>query len=422
MRFDRRHFLQSVAAGAIMLPAARGLASVAAGAPDDEAYWASIAAQYDVTKEVIQLENGNWGVMARPVLSAYQDSIARVNRDNSFYARRTMGADLEAVQRRLAEFLRVGEEEIVLTRNATEALKALIGGYNRIKPGEAALYADLDYGSMQAALVASMAKRGARTIRIALPEPATYQAVIDAYAAAFARHPEIRLVLLTHISHRTGLVIPVAEISAMAKARGIDVIVDAAHSVGQMAFDLPDLGADFVGLNLHKWVGAPLGVGAAYIRKGRVDAIDADIADEDTDSGSIRSRVHTGTVDFAAVLTLPAALNFQASIGVARREARLRFLRDRWVSQVRGNPAIEVLTPDDPRMHAGITSFRMKGRTSNADNRALAAALLDRFGIFTVYRDGVERGACVRVTPAVFNTTADVDALAAALAALSTPG
>lgn len=421
---NRRNLLQGAVAGAAMLPSSRLHARTAAPADRehserDEAYWARIAEQYDVTDAVIQLENGNWGIMSRPVLSAYQRSVARVNRENSFYARRTMNGDLARAHERLCTFLGVERDEIVLTRNATEALKALIGGYNRIRPGEAALYTDLDYGSMQASLVAGMARRGARTVKIALPEPATYQNVIDSYEQAFDSHPEIRLVLLTHVSHRTGLLIPVAEIAAMAGARGIDVIVDAAHSLGQVDFDLPDLGADFAGLNLHKWMGAPLGVGAAYIRKGRVDSIDPDIADEDPDSGSIRSRVHTGTIDFAAVLTLPEALEFQSSIGARPRARRLIDLRDRWVHRVRDLPCIEVLTPDDPRMHAGITSFRLAGRVSEAENRDLAQTLLDRFNIFTVHRTGLASGACVRVTPALFNSMSDVDALAAALQSLA---
>jgi selenocysteine lyase/cysteine desulfurase len=417
--------MQRAAAGAAVLatktmPTAV-LASPVSGVAlaEDEEYWANIAAQYDVTAAVIQLENGNWGMMSRPVLAAYQAAVAKVNRESSFYARRGMGADLESALDQLVEFLGVDRDEIVLTRNATEALKALIGGYNQIGVGQVALYADLDYDSMQASMVASMARRGARTIKLSLPEPATYQNVIDAYVEAFESYPDIKLVLLTHISHRTGLKIPVREISALARERGIDVIVDAAHSLGQVEFELGDLGADFIGINLHKWMGAPLGVGAAYIRKGRLSAIDPDIADEEPGSGLIRSRVHTGTVDFAAILTLPAALDFQATIGPSARAGRLQALRNRWVGQVRDICDINVLTPDDPRMHGGITSFRLSGRTSEAENIALARILLDRFGIFTVHRTGLSSGACVRVTPALFNSMAELDALADALSMIS---
>ncbi|GGB59826.1 aminotransferase class V-fold PLP-dependent enzyme [Blastomonas aquatica] len=390
-----------------------------AAAADNEAYWAQVAAQYDVTDAVIQLENGNWGMMARPVLEHYQQLVARVNRDTSFYARRGMGRDLMAAQHSLAAELGVDTTEIVFTRNATEALKALIGSYNHIGPGSAVLYADLDYDSMQVSLVNAARLRGARAVKIDLPEPATHDAVLAAYEAAFSAHPDLKLVLLTHISHRTGLMLPVRAIADMARARGIDTILDAAHSLGQVDYRLQDLGADFVGFNLHKWIGAPLGVGAMYIRNGRLGAIDTDIAEDVSGNGGIRSRVHTGTVDMAALLSLPAALDFQAAIGGGAREGRLRALRNRWVSQVRGHPDIAVLTPDDPRMHGAITSFRVRGCLSDADNRGVAQALLDQHGIFTVQRGGVARGSCVRVTPALCNTMADVDALAKALLELA---
>ncbi|AKM08005.1 aminotransferase class V-fold PLP-dependent enzyme [Pelagerythrobacter marensis] len=409
---------RTVLAGAAAGLAAQALplrATFATTPGDDEAYWARIAAQYDGTDEVIQLENGNWGMMARPVLEAYQGHVARVNRDTSYYARRGMGADLARVRDEVADFLKVDVEEIVFTRNATEALKTLIGGYNRIGPGEAALFTDLDYDSMQDGMVSAMARRGAEVIRIALPEPASYENVLDTYRRAFDAHPHLRLVLLTHVSHRTGLQIPVREIVAMARERGIDAIVDAAHSLGQVDFTLPDLNADFVGLNLHKWIGAPLGVGAAYIRRDRIAAIDPDMADANRQSGDIRSRVHTGTVDFAALLSVPDALGFQASITAPRRAARLRALRDRWVEAVKTNDAIQVLTPNDPRMYAGITSFRLRGLTSFADNRALAERLLERHGIFTVLRTGLASGSCIRITPALFNSMADMDSLARAL-------
>ncbi len=183
-----------------------------------------------------------------------------------------------------------------------------------------------------------------------------------------------------------------------------------------------DVGADFIGFNLHKWVGAPIGVGVIYIRKGRLNDIDRMMADEDQPADSIMSRVHTGTMNFAAVLTVPAALDFHVSVGPAYKAARLRYLRDRWVNAVRGFPGLEILTPDDPDMAAAITSFRIRGRTSRADNDQLVDALLKQHGLFTVRRTGIEQGDCVRVTPALYNRPEDVDRLAQALKQLSRQG
>jgi selenocysteine lyase/cysteine desulfurase len=381
----------------------------------DEAYWARVAGQYDVTDEVIQLENGNWGMMPRPVLDAYERHTRDVNRRNSYYARRDHGNDATEVRRRAAAALGVDEDEIALTRGATEALQALIGGYNRLHPGDAVLYADLDYTSMQYAMDWLQERRGVRVVRMTIPEPATRQNVLDAYAAALEADDRIRLVLLTHLSHRTGLVPPVAEVAALARAHGADAVLDAAHSFGQMAFSVRDLGIPFIGFNFHKWIGAPIGVGVMYIARDRLKDMDTYMADRDNPSSDVRSRVHTGTSNYAAYLTVPTALDFHDAVGVAYKEARLKHLRALWAEELRGHPGIEILTPADAAMHAGITSFRLAGRTSAEENVALAKRLLDDHGIFTVHRTGVAKGACVRVTPALFTTEAHVVALREAL-------
>jgi len=381
----------------------------------DESYWRAIARQYDVTREVVPLENGNWGVMSRPVLQAYERHLRVVNERNTFYVRREFGRDFERIRERVATALGVTRDEIALTRNATEALQALIGGYNRLRPGDGVLYADLDYDSMQAAMRWLPARRGVHVVRTAVPEPATHQGLIDAYAAALEANPRVRMMLITHLSHRTGLVLPVREIVAMARARGVDVIVDSAHAWGQIDFRLRDLDVDFVGLNLHKWMGAPLGVGAMFIRRERMSGIDPFMANDEVPEDDIRARVHTGTASFAAFLTVPDALDFQDAIGIAAKEARLRYLRDSWAETLRGHGAIEILTPEDARLHGGITSFRLRGRGSVEENVALAKQLLDEHGIFTVHRTGVAAGACVRVTPALFNARSDIERLVKAL-------
>jgi selenocysteine lyase/cysteine desulfurase len=277
------------------------------------------------------------------------------------------------------------------------------------------LYADLDYTSMQYAMDWLPDRRGVEVVRISLPEPATRQNVIDAYAAALEADPRIRLVLLTHLSHRTGLVVPVAEVARLARVHGADVILDAAHSLGQMAFSVRDLGVPFVGFNFHKWIGAPIGVGVMYIARDRLADVDTYMSDQDSPSNDVRSRIHTGTSNYAAYLAVPTALDFHEAVGVAYKEARLEHLRSLWAEELRGHRRIQILTPDDPTMHAGITSFRLADRTSTEDNVALARRLLDEYGIFTVHRTGLASGACVRVTPALFTDEADVVALRDAL-------
>ncbi|OYU71692.1 MAG: aminotransferase [Alphaproteobacteria bacterium PA2] len=397
----------------------RGLmgAALAAGpaAGASERDWAQVAAQYTVTAETIQLENGNWGMMAQPVLAAYERHLRRVNRETSFYSRRGYGADLERVRTRAATSLGVSPDEIAFTRGATEALQALIGGYNRLRPGDAVLYADHDYDAMQTAVRWLKVRRQVDVISMNLPEPATHQGLIDAYSAALASHPQVRMILLTHVSHRNGLVLPVAEITAMARARGVDVILDSAHAWGQLDFRLPDLGADFVGLNGHKWIGAPQGVGVLYIRRARIGDIDPFMGEDQTPPDDVRARVHSGTANMAAFLALNEAIDFHEAIGVKAKQQRLTALHRVWSEPLRSLAGVQVLTPTDSRLVSAIGAFRLSGRTTEADNVALARRLLDQFGIFTVHRTGLAGGACVRVTPALFTTEADVLKLATAV-------
>ena len=396
------------------------------GAPEvvahDEAYWRRVAAYYRVSNEFTNLEAGYFGIMAAPVLATYHRHTDRVNLESSHYARRGWDADLETARERLATFLGASPSEIAFTRGATEALQRLITQYNKLRPGDVVMYADLDYMAMQYAMNWLAERRGITIARLTIPEPATRDNVLTAYSEAFAANPGVRLLLLTHLNNKTGLVIPVKEIVAMARSRGADCIVDAAHSFGQMDLKLADLDADFVGLNVHKWLGAPIGVGAMYIKESRLGDIDRMLSDESSPAASISSRVHTGTANFAAYLSVPAALDFHASVGPALKAARLRYLRDRWVSAVRGTAGIDVLTRDDAGMVAAISSFRLHGRGSKAENQDAARELMEKHKLFTVWRTGIAKGDCVRVTPALYNTPADADRLAAALKSIAARG
>jgi isopenicillin-N epimerase len=433
----RRTFLRSGAAG-LAIPALPRFAAATtsqdalpplnrpSGSPEsvarDEAYWRRVAAYYRVSNDFTNLEAGYWGMMAAPVLAAYHRHTDRVNLESSHYARRGYDADLQSARQRLADFLGARPSEIAFTRGATESLQRLITQYNKLRSGDVALYADLDYNAMQFAMNWLVERHGVTVARLTIPEPATRDNVLAAYADAFAANPGVKLLLLTHLNNKTGLVIPVKEIVVMARSRGVDTIVDAAHSFGQMNLTLADLGADFVGLNLHKWLGAPIGVGAMYIKESRLGDIDRMLMDEASPAGTINSRVHTGTANFGAYLSVPTALDFHAAVGPALKAARLRYLRDRWVGAVRGTAGIDVLTPDDAGMAAAITSFRLHGRGGRVENHEVVRELVEKHKLFTVWRTGIAKGDCVRVTPALYNTPADADRLASALKSIAARG
>lgn len=388
----------------------------------DEVFWARVAQRYTVAKDVINLEAGYFGLMAQPVLEAFHRNAERANSESSYFARRDFPAIYQATRQKVAAFVGAKPTELTISRNATEALQALISQYNKVNAGDTVMYADLDYNAMQWAMNELAARRGAVVAKLEIPEPATHDAIVSAYKKAIDANPKTKLLLLTHCNNKTGLLLPVKDIVALARPRGIDVVVDAAHSFGQVVLTIADLDAEFVGLNLHKWIGAPIGAGGMYIREDKLTSIDIAHGDESAPATSIDSRLHTGTTNFATIMTVPDALGFQESIKLENKAARLRYLRDRWVNAVRGVKGVDVLTPDDAHLAGAITGFRLHGRGDGASNKKITAALLDEFGIFTFARTGIAKGDCVRVTPSLYNSVSDVDKLVAAITKIAARG
>ncbi|MEO3867594.1 aminotransferase class V-fold PLP-dependent enzyme [Nonomuraea sp. B12E4] len=412
--------LGALAAGATTRPLAAEVPAAPHGVPPerlarDERFWAGVARQFRVSPDFVNLENGYYGIMPEPVRRAYHRHVDQLNERGSHLLRTAYKPRADEVRDRIARLLGVTRNEIALTRGGTEALQNLISGYRLLRPDDGVMYADLDYHSGQYAMNWLRSRRGVQIVRIVIPEPATHQAVLETYERALREHPKVKLLLLSHMNNRTGLVTPVRQIVSMARERRVDVIVDAAHSWGQLDFTLPDLDADFAVFSMHKWMGVPLGAGFLYIREHRLADIDVFCADETFPATDIRSRVHSGTMNVAPFLTADAALDFHDTLGAQAKQARLRYLRDRWVHQVRDIGNLEILTPEEPDMYGAITAFRVRGHTSEADNTAIADDLMNRYKIFTVARKGMIGGDAVRVTPALFTSIEDVDRFASAL-------
>jgi isopenicillin-N epimerase len=290
---------------------------------------------YDVDRSITNLENAYWNVMTKPVADEYSRQIAYVNRRNVPFVRgvlpqESLPVELMKIRTAVARLINADVDEIALTRCGTESLQDLISGYNRLKPGDSVIFADLDYDTMQNAMLLLKDRRGVEIVTFAIPEPATTANILAAYEDVLNQTPKARLMLVTHLCHRTGLVNPVKEIIALARRHDVTCILDTAQAVGQMPVDVKQIDADFAGFSLHKWVGAPLGTGAMFIRKSRLEEIDLCLGNREDPADSIDSRVNSGTYNFAATLTIPSAINFHNQLTVERKQARLQFLRNYW--------------------------------------------------------------------------------------------
>jgi selenocysteine lyase/cysteine desulfurase len=412
----KRDFLKAVP-GLLALPDVEALLrSVADRAPadlaTDEAFWADLRREFRVTSDFIHLENGYYVLAAQPVLEAFIGHVRAINPLSSYYMRTRQFDDKLAVRRRVAALVGCSTDELILTRNTTESLDTVIAGFDW-KPGDEAVMAAQDYGAMLDQFRLMARRHGVVNRVVSLPNhPASDEEIVQLYENALT--PRTRLLMVCHVVNITGQILPVRKIADAAHAHGVDVLVDGAHAVGHLDFRLPDLAADYYGSSLHKWLGNPLGAGLLYVRKEKIRGLwplfgDSGFADDD-----IRKLNHTGTHPVYTDLTLTDALRFQEKLGLARKEARLRYLQTYWTSKVRNVPGLVVNTPAEPHRACAIANVGVE-RLSPAE---LAKTLLEKYRIFTVAIDYANvRG--VRVTPHLFTTTADLDALVTALKALA---
>ena len=420
MKQGRKKFLKQLGGGLLVagipgIAAATGNAAFdtkdfsGEGAPDDERFWNRIAKKYyRVAPDHINLENGYYGIQPKPVLQAFQQNIITANEGAARFARKDFPGIATAVKKELAAFLEVSDEEIIITRNATEALNIAIQGYP-FMPGDEVLLNQLDYFSMIETF-RMLEKRGIIKVNaFEMPLlPANEEEIVAMYEKLITERTKV--ILLTHVSNINGLIVPVAKIAAMAKKKGIDIITDSAHALGQIKFSLPELGSDFVGLNLHKWMGNPVGAGLLYIKKGRIKEMKSLFGDVTAPEDNISKLAHFGTTPFAVIMTIPDCLAFQRMMGIERVAARLHYLKSTWLNEIKDIPNLEVVTPS--HLSGAIASFRIRNKTS-AD---VAKYLFEQHNIFTVSRI-LGKDGCVRVTPAIYNSADDVKKLVAAIKA-----
>ncbi|WP_277336985.1 aminotransferase class V-fold PLP-dependent enzyme [Runella sp. MFBS21] len=414
MLLNKRQFMQSLT-GLIGLSQSNIdalLSSIYSQTPEqvaqDEAFWGELRKGFTVTKDFIHLENGYYILASNEVLEAYIQHIRDINAISSRYMRTRQFDDKLAVRKQLAELVGASYEEVIITRNTTESLDTIISGIDW-KAGDEVVMAMQDYGAMVDMFKQQARRYGIVNRIISIPNhPSSDEEIVALYENAIT--PKTRLLMLCHIINVTGHILPVRKIADMAHAKGVEVMVDGAHAVGHFDFKLPDLHCDYYGSSLHKWLGCPLGAGMLYVKKDKIKQIWPLLGETGYPDDDIRKLNHTGTHPVHTDLALADAIKFHQKIGIARKEARLRYLQTYWTSQVRNHPGIVVNTPSDPARHGAIGNVGVE-KLKPAE---LAKTLMERYKIWTVAIDYANVHG-VRVTPHLFTTTQDLDALVKAL-------
>ena len=374
--------------------------------PDD--FWLQIRNDYKLKPDYINLENGYYSMMAQPVLENYLNDIRRVNLEGSYYMRTVQYEERQKIKEQLATLVGCDSTELIITRNTTESLDNIIAGY-KWTSGDEALMAEQDYGSMLDMFKQQAKRVGIINKMVSIPlNPTSDEEIVGLYEKAIT--PKTKLLMISHIINITGQILPVKKICDMAHRKGVEVMVDGAHAVAHFDFKINELGCDYYGSSLHKWLGTPLGAGILYVRKEKINNIwplFGEIAYADND---ILKLNHTGTTTVACNIAIHYAIDYHSKIGIKRKEERLRFLQQYWTTKIKGVPKIYLNTPDDATRSCAIANVGITG-IKPAD---LAKILLQKYKIWTVAIDSANvKG--VRITPHIYTTTEELDQFVAAL-------
>jgi selenocysteine lyase/cysteine desulfurase len=403
----RRDFLTTAALHATSVAVAQNATRyVRERAPEsvaaDEDYWAEVRTAFTVDRNIINLNNGGVSPSPRVVQDAMRRYLEFSNHAPVHTMWKVLEPQVESVRRNLARVFGCDPEEIAITRNTSEAMEICQFGLD-LKPGDEVLTTTQDYPRMITTWQQRERRDGIVLKFITFPVPPPS---LDDLADRFERAitPRTRVLLLCHMTNRTGQIFPVKKICQMARKRGIEVLVDGAHAFAHFPFQHEDLDCDFYGTSLHKWLLAPHGTGMLYVRKAKIPALWPLMAAPKRLDNDIRKFEEIGTHPAANHNAISEALTFHESIGVERKAARLRYLRDRWAQRLARLPKVKILHSPDPAQSCGLGCFSVAGVTP-AD---LVATLWEKQGILVTPMSSSEYQA-IRVTANIYTTLEEID-------------
>ena len=379
---------------------------------EEKELWETVRSHYKLNPDYINLESGFYNIIPSPTLNSFINHVKRINYEGSFYMRNYLEKDKEEITNSLATLVGCKKDELIITRNTTESLDLIISGFPWMKDDEA-IYADQDYGSMKQMFKQVSKRHGVVNKVISIPNhPKSDEEIVSLYENQIST--KTRLIMVPHMVNITGQILPVKKICEMAHNNGIEVMVDGAHCIGHFNFKISELGCDYYGSSLHKWLAAPLGSGILYVNKKRISKIWPLIASYVEDKNDIKRLNHIGTHPVHNDLSILNAINYLNWIELKRKEKRLRFLQNYLTSALRNKSNIIINTPIESFRSCGISNVGVKG-LSPSD---LAKKLMLDFKIFTVAIDYANVKGC-RITPNVFNTLNELDQLIGALNIIS---
>ena len=374
----------------------------------EEDYWSAIQQAYTVNPSIINLNNGGVSPSPKVVQEAVERYNKLANEGPSYYMWRILDQGREPLREKLADLAGCSPEEVAINRNSTEALNTVIYGMN-LNPGDEVIGTLQDYPNMIQAWRQRQARDKIKYIQINFQFPLENdEEIVAKFEKAITSRTKV--LHITHVVNWVGQILPVRKLCDMARKYDIKTIVDGAHSFGLMDFKIPELGCDYFGTSLHKFLSAPIGSGMLWIKKENIKDIWPLVCNDRPQSEDIRKFETLGTRSFPIEQGIGEAINFHQAIGSKRKEERIRYLKNYWAEKVSKLPNVKINTSLKNDYSCAICGVTVDGMTPGE----LDSALFSTYKIHTV---GIvwENISCVRITPHVYTRIQDLDKLVRAI-------
>lgn len=377
-------------------------------AAQNEELWTRIQQAYTTSNQIINLNNGGVSPQPKVVQEAANRYYTYSNEAPSYYMWRILDQGREPLRAKLAALAGVSPEELAINRNTTEAINTVIFGLN-LKPGDEVVLTKYDYPNMINAWKQREKRDGIvlKWLDFEIPMESNDD-VVEKFKAAIT--PRTKVFHITHMINWTGHIMPAKKLCALAKSNNILSIVDGAHTFAHLDFKISDLGCDFFGTSLHKWLCAPFGTGLLYIRKERIKDVWPLLASPENQSDNIRKFENIGTRSFAIEQAIGSAIDFHNAIGAARKEARLKYLKSYWVDQVKGVENVKFYTSTNEDYSGALFNFGIEGMDAGPVHNSL-------FRTHKVHTSPIkwENVNGPRITPHVYTKKYDLERLVEAI-------
>jgi selenocysteine lyase/cysteine desulfurase len=378
----------------------------------DEDFWYQIQQSFTVSPGLINLNNGGVSPAPRTVQDAMKRYYDYSNETPSYYMWRILDQGREPLRQQLARLAGCQADEVAINRNSSEGLETVIFGMT-LAAGDEVVASRQDYPNMINAWNQRVIRNGIKMVWVNLELPSEDEDyLVNQYVSAFTA--KTKVVHLTHIINWNGQVLPVQKIAREAHRRGIEVIVDGAHSFAHLDFKIPDLDADYFATSLHKWLYAPIGSGMLYVRKEKIAGIYPLFANDAPKSDDIRKFEALGTRPFFIEQAIGKAIEFNEMLGIDRKQKRLHYLKNYWMERVSALPGVRLHTSMDRQWGCAIGNMSVTGKTPGELDRFL----LEKYKVHTVAIQW-ENINGIRVTPNVYTTTRQLDQFIAGVTAFT---